>query len=141
MQIVDANVLINAVNRNAADHEVARDWLERALVGGRTLGFAWVAIVAFLRIATNPAALSDPLDPELAVRSVEGWLSEEASVVVDPISSHLAILQRLLLESDVTGNLVNDAHLAALAIEYGATVVSFDSDFARFDGIDWERPE
>jgi toxin-antitoxin system PIN domain toxin len=141
VQIVDANVLVNAVNRNAADHDVARDWLERALVGDSTLGFAWVVMVAFLRISTNPAALADPLDADLAGRSVEGWLGEDASVVVDPTSRHLAVLRRLLSSNDVSGNLVNDAHLAALAIEHDAAIVSFDRDFSRFEGVTWVEPE
>lgn len=141
MQIVDANVLVNAVNRNAAAHDAARDWLERALAGDRTLGFAWVVLIAFLRVSTNPAALDEPLDPDLAGRLVEGWLNEEASVVVDPGSRHLVVLRGLLNSSEIRADLINDAHLAALAIEHGATVVSFDRDFDRFHGLSWEQPE
>ena len=50
------------------------------------------------------------------------------------------MLARLLVDHQITGNLVPDAQLAALAIEHGLTVCSADTDFARFDEVRWENP-
>jgi predicted nucleic acid-binding protein len=50
------------------------------------------------------------------------------------------VLERLLAPTGVAGNLVNDAHLAALAVEHRAEIVSYDNDFSRFPGVRWITP-
>lgn len=140
MRLVDANVLLYAVNERASQHEAARNWLDRSLVGPETVGFAWSACLAFVRVATHPAVFARPLSSDAATTLVRDWLSAPAAVVVEATHRHVDVLATLLRDSGVGGNLVNDAHLAALALEHGATIVSFDTDFARFGGVRWERP-
>lgn len=140
MVLIDANVLLYAVNSRAPEHEASWTWLERSLRGNEGVGFAWIALLGFLRVGTNPAALGDPLDVETATAQVERWLSAPAAVVVQPTSRHAAILGGLLRQVGVGGNLVTDAHLAALAVEHDAAVVSFDRDFARFEGVRHRLP-
>jgi predicted nucleic acid-binding protein len=70
-----------------------------------------------------------------ALAQVESWLGAPAAVVVHPTSRHAAVLGGLLREAGTAGNLTTDAHLATLAVEHGADVVSYDRDFARFTGI------
>jgi toxin-antitoxin system PIN domain toxin len=138
--VVDANVLVYAVNRNAAEHRVAHDWLADALAGPEAVGFAWTVVLAFLRLTTHPAVFAHPLTAAQATEVAERWLEAPPAVTIDPTRRHLPLLRGLLEHAGTAGNLVGDAHLAALALESGATVVSFDRDFARFDGLRLLRP-
>ena len=140
MLIVDANVLLHAVNRDSPEHPHARAWLDAALAGPETVGFAWTVLLAFLRVSTHPAVFGQPLAPDDALAVVRSWLEQSTAAVVEPTSRHLAVLGGLLTEAGTAGNLVNDAHLAALAVEHAASLVSFDADFARFKGLDWINP-
>jgi predicted nucleic acid-binding protein len=69
---------------------------------------------------------------------VEHWIANPAARILHPTARHGAILRRLLMAAGTAGNLTTDAHLAALAIEHGGTVGSFDRDFERFPGVDFE---
>jgi uncharacterized protein len=140
MQVVDVNVLLYAVNRNAPHHEDARGWLDRALAGPRTVGFAWVVVLAFLRLSTRSGLFPKPLAVADAVAVVEAWLSQPAAVLVHPTARHLSVLHGLLAPVGSAGNLVTDAHLAALAAEHAAELVSYDTDFGRFPGLRWREP-
>ena len=138
--IVDANVLLYAVDRSSASHGAAREWLEDALSGPARVGVPWASLLAFQRIATHPRASAAPLTAEEAWTFVTEWLAADQTWVPVPGPRHREILGRLLVDGDLRGNLVTDAHLAALALEYGVGVCSFDSDFARFDGLRWTNP-
>jgi toxin-antitoxin system PIN domain toxin len=138
--VVDANVLLYAVNSDGAHHRAARDWFDRALGGSEAVGLAWTVILAFLRLGTNPTVFPHPLDAADAIRVVRGWLRSPVVLTLEPGDRHLAILDGLLGEAGSAGNLVTDAHLAALAIEHDATLVSYDADFSRFEGLRWQRP-
>jgi toxin-antitoxin system PIN domain toxin len=138
--LVDANVLVHAVNRRAREHETAAGWLGAALAGQETVGFAWTVILAFLRLSTHPAVFPNPLTPSEAAEVVERWLEAPVAVTVDPTRRHLSLVRGLLEQAGSAGNLVGDAHLAAVGLEHGASVVSFDRDFARFAGVRLVRP-
>jgi uncharacterized protein len=138
--LVDANVLVYAVNRRARGHAAAREWLLRALAGQEAVGFAWTVVLAFMRLTTHPAVFARPLTPGQASAVVEGWLGSRSAVTVEPTRRHLPLVRGLLEQVGTAGNLVGDAHLAALALEYGATMVSFDRDFAGFEGVAVVRP-
>jgi toxin-antitoxin system PIN domain toxin len=138
--LVDANVLLHAVNEGAREHAVARSWLARALEGAESIGLAWMALLAFLRLGTHSSVFPRPMTVEFAAGIVEAWLAAPASIVLEPTRRHLPILRGLLVETGSGGNLVADAHLAALALEHDATIVSFDRDFGRFDGLRWRLP-
>jgi len=140
MRLVDANVLLYAVNRAAPNHERSRAWLDGALAGDEAVGFAWVALLAFLRLATHPSVFARPLDAGQAVDVVRSWLAQPSAVVVEPGPRHAEVLGGLLAEAGAAGNLVNDAHLAALAIEHAALISTFDAEFGRFRGVRWARP-
>lgn len=140
MNLVDANVLLVATNRSDHRHGAARGWLDGALGGPETVGFAWIVVVAFLRLSTKVGLFPRPLAVGDAVEVVGRWLEQPGSVRVDPSTRHFALLSGLLSEVGTGGNLVNDAHLAALAIEHDAAVVTFDRDFGRFAGVRWRAP-
>ena len=140
MNIVDANVLLYAVNTDSNRHAESREWLDEALSGGAVVGFAWIVVLAFLRLATKPGLFPSPLSNDDALSTVDAWLAQPAAMVVEPTARHLSLLRELVTVVRATGNLVNDAHLAALAIEHRGRVVSYDTDFSRFPGVSWSQP-
>jgi uncharacterized protein len=129
------------VNRDAPHHLASRRWLDAALSGDEAIGFAWVVLLAFLRLATRPGLFPHPLPVEQAMVVLEAWLGRPMAILLEPTARHLSLLNGLLTPLATAGNLVSDAHLAALAIEYGGEVVSFDADFARFPGLRWHPPQ
>ncbi|MCE7883005.1 MAG: PIN domain-containing protein [Actinobacteria bacterium ATB1] len=138
--LIDANVLLYSVDRSSTFHAANKDWLEQALNGTRRVGIPWQTLNAFLRIATNPRATREPLEPGPAFELVEAWLDAPTVWVPEPGDGHREILGRLLRDFDLRGALVSDASLAALCIEHGLSIVSADSDFARFPEVDWINP-
>ena len=140
MRIVDANVLIYAVNGSSEHHRSARQWLDDALNSREPVAFSWTVLLAFIRITTHPAIFPSPLSTQGAVAVVRAWLAQPVSMVVEPTPRHVDVLAGLLAEAGTAANLVNDAHLAALALEHDAVLVSFDSDFGRFVGLRREVP-
>jgi uncharacterized protein len=138
--IVDANVLLYAVDTNSPFHESARGWLESSLNQPARLGLPWASLLAFQRISTHPRASARPLSPSQAWSFVADWLSADTVWVPTPGERHAEIIRDLIVAGDLRGNLVTDAHLAALAIEYGVGICSADSDFARFPQITWVNP-
>jgi uncharacterized protein len=141
VKLVDANVLLYAVNVDAPRHESSRRWLDRALSGDDTVAFGWVALLAFVRLVTKAGLFPRPLTVDEALDRVQAWLGAAPAVVVEPTPDHPAVLRRLLRDIGVGGNLVNDAHLAALALEHRCTVVSWDRDFSRFTDVQWQQPD
>lgn len=81
-----------------------------------------------------------PLTTDQAFDRVDRWLAQPPASVVEPTARHLEVVRSLLAGSAAAGNMVNDAHLAALAVEHRGTVVSYDSDFGRFAGVRWREP-
>ncbi|HLJ61099.1 MAG TPA: type II toxin-antitoxin system VapC family toxin [bacterium] len=135
MILVDVNLLLYAYNPAFEHHVRARDWLEEVLSHTDPVCLAWATILAFLRIATNPRAFEHPLTIREAVPIVSDWLAQPMVTIVEPGERHWTILQDLLTRVHARGPAVTDAHLAALAIEHGATLCSSDRDFERFPGL------
>lgn len=132
MIVLDTNVLIYAAHMSSAHHEQAVRWLDAAGERGQVLGLPWVAALGFLRITTNPRVFPDPFSPDEALDVLDGWLAHPNVTVPEPTTRHLQVLSGLLRESGTAANLTTDAHIAALAIEHGAAVATFDRDLARF---------
>ncbi len=140
MKLTDVNLLLYALDATAPRHRAARQWLEDRLSSTETFAFAWIVLLAFVRLSTNPRVFSSPLDAPEAFDVVEGWLAQPCATIVQPTERHLAVLRELLEPLGTAGNLTTDAHLAALAIEHGAELCSSDSDFSRFGGLRWSDP-
>lgn len=140
MNIIDANVLLYGVNEDADKHDEAREWLDGALNGQEPVGFAWLVLLAFIRLSTKVGLFPSPLTVDQATGQVEDWISQRPSVVVEPTPRHLPLLRGFLAETGTGGNLASDAHLAALASEHGARVITYDNDFERFSGVPWHTP-
>ncbi len=140
MKLVDANLLLYAVDETSPHHAVAKPWVERQLSGSETVAFAWAVLLAFVRLATNPRVFTAPLTAEEALDVVDSWLEQPNATVVHPTGRHSRLLRELLLTLGTAGNLTSDAHLAALSIEHGAQLCSGDGDFARFPRVRWFNP-
>ena len=140
MKLPDVNLLIYAVDVSSRHHARARPWLEQTLSGTEEVGFAWMALLGFARISTNPVAFGNALSPARAFEFIDSWLESPVAAVVHPSERHAGYLRDLLMPLGTAGNLTSDAHLAALAIEHGAELCSSDNDFARFEGLRWINP-
>ena len=140
MILVDANLLIYAVDRDSPHHSRARQWLEATLSRAEWVGIPWIAVLAFLRITTHPAVMRKPLAAAAAIGYVEGWLRQPCVKPIGPGEQHWPVLRSLLHASGAAGNLTSDAHLAALAIEHGCVIASADNDFRRFSGVTHVNP-
>ena len=140
MIVVDTNLLVYAVNRDAAQHTAARNWWETTLSGTTQVALPWLVLLAFIGLTTNPRILRAPATADQALRYVDQWLQQPYVVPVNPGERHWTILNRLLAGSGTAGNLATDAHLAAIAIEYGYVLYSADNDFKRFDRLQHVNP-
>lgn len=108
--------------------------------GTETVSLAWAVLLGFLRLTTSPRIVETPLTSSQAIDHIDRWLSHPVTTVIEPTPRHAAVLRDLLSGSGTAGNLVADAHLAALAIEHGAELCSADRDFGRFRGLRWTNP-
>jgi uncharacterized protein len=134
MILPDVNVLLHAVNPSAPQHTTAHGALMDAFLTGE-VAMSWPALTGFLRLSTRAGILASPMPITQALGVMQRWLSHPATVLVQPTPQHAALLGSLLIGAGRGGPLVTDAHLAALAIENDATLLSFDRDFARFAGL------
>ena len=138
--LIDINVLLYASISSFPEHQAARAWLDRQLSGSARVGFPWMTVLGYLRLATNGRLFSPQIAMATAWQRVSAWLACDAAWIPQPTERHAEVLGTLLARPGVYGNLVPDAHLAALAIEHGLTLCSTDGDFARFPGLRWENP-
>lgn len=140
MKIIDANLLLYALDNRSPRHAAARAWLEKTLSGAETVGLVWHVLIAFIRVSTRASVFEHPLDVDEALDLVDGWLAQPCTTVLSPSDRHGHMLRELLSPLGTAGNLTSDAHLAAIAIEHGAELCSCDHDFARFSGLRWSDP-
>ena len=138
--LLDANVLLYAVDEQSPSHVRCAEWVTGAFTGRHRIGLPWQTIGAFLRISTHPRVFARPLTSSDAWSIIDTWLGAPTCWIPQVSSRTADILGDLVKTLDVRGNLVTDAQLAALAIEHGVAVVSIDSDFARFMGLRWVNP-
>ena len=140
MILVDVNILLYATNAHSSQNEAAREWLDRQLSGSAAVGMPWITLLGFLRLATNARVVPRPATMQSAWQQVKAWLACEPAWIPQPTERHADVLAELLALPGLQGNLVTDAHLAALAIEHGLTLCSTDGDFARFPALVWRNP-
>ena len=140
MILVDANLLIYASATALPQHAAARTWLDGRLNGGEPVGLPWASLLAFVRVVTNPRVFRLASPVAAAWTQVEAWLDVPSVWIPEPSERHRLVLRELLRDTGIIGQLIPDAHLAALAIEHGLALCSTDGDFARFASLRWENP-
>ncbi len=140
MKLLDVNVILAAFREDHPHFEPARRYVEALSENGE--GFALTDLVAgsFIRIATNRRVFVDPAPVAEAFAYLRALRSQPGHLLLAPGPRHLALFEDLCRAGEADGDLVPDAELAALAVEHGAEVISFDRDFARFPGVRWSQP-
>ena len=141
MKLPDVNVLLYALDETSTRHAGAKTWLDETLSGSEEVGFAWVVLLAVLRLTTKPSVFARPLRASEAFDIIDDWLAQPCALVLQPTVRHLALMRGFLTAAGTAGNMTTDAHLAALSVEYGATICSYDADFARFPGVQLSNPD
>jgi uncharacterized protein len=137
----DTNVLVNATVLSSPHHDVARRLLTEAAEGARPWAIAWPSIYEFLRVVTHPRVLHPPMPSAAALGAVQAILASPPLVLLSESARHADLMTELLRTSGATGNLVHDAHIAALCIEHGVTeLVTGDRDFSRFRELKVHNP-
>ena len=140
MILADANLLVYSLHADTPKHAASKAWLDQALNGDEPLALCWLVAVAVIRITTNTQLFPAALTVEQALAVLDGWLEQPSVLLIQPGPDHWSILSGLLREIGTAGNLTNDAHLAALAIEHNCTLCSADADFRRFAGLRFHNP-
>ena len=140
MILVDVNLLLYASFNVTRFYDPARHWLDAQLNGPERVGLPWASLLGFMRLAANRHAVKSPVAPHQAWSHANNWLSVPGTWIPQPTDRHMDILGELLALPGMGGNLIPDAHLAALAMEHGLTLCSTDGDFARFPKLRWENP-
>lgn len=138
MKLVDTNVLLYAVDADSPYNKQSLTWIEDTLSGEPGMAMAWIAIVGFVRLSTRSGILRKPLSVVESLASVDDWLGHPHTHILNPGDRHADLFARLLLAAGTAGNLTNDAHMAALAIEHDAEIGTFDRDFKRFSGLKFQ---
>jgi uncharacterized protein len=138
--LVDSNLLFYAHDALSDFHDKARGWWDAQLSGTEPVCLCWPVLGAFIRIGTNARLHPRPMTLQEAVDRIRSWLEQPCVRVITATDRHWDIFRRLLLESNAAGNLVSDAHLAALAVEHNCELHSSDDDFSRFRGLKWTNP-
>ena len=133
MILLDANVLLYAYIEELPQHKKTSRWLENLLAQqAESVAVSWAGAAAFLRIATNKRILKQPWSIGEVAERLDGLLLHPMIQIIGPTESHWAIFRKILTEMKISGDIVMDAHIAALAVEHNASVATADKDFRRF---------
>ncbi len=136
----DVNILIYAYDESSKQHAQAKEWWKNQLNGTQMVGLSWVVLLGFIRIMTHPRIYENPYSPPEILKIIGSWLDQPHVKIILPSDQHFARLSELLIRVGTAGNLMTDAHLAALAMERGLILQTTDADFARFPNVKWKNP-
>jgi uncharacterized protein len=129
----DVNVLLYASDTSSPVYEAARRFLKQASAGGDLFCLGWPTVMSYLRIATHPGIFSSPLTPAEALRNVDALVALPHVRLLAEESGFLEVYREVTGGFPVRGNLVPDAHLAALLKQHGVrTLYTRDADFRKF---------
>ena len=140
MILPDSNLLIYAHMEQAKAHAAAKSWWESAVNSGAAIGLTWTTILGFLRLTTRRVVYQPPLTISQAEQHIAAIFTQPNIRIVEPGQRHAALLFQLLREAGIAGDLTTGAHLAAVALEWNATVYSADADFARWPAVKFVNP-
>jgi toxin-antitoxin system PIN domain toxin len=138
--IPDLNLLLYAYDTESPHHAEAVDWWQICLSSSTAVGLPGVVLFGFMRLSTSLYAYRMPMTPKVAAKHIQSWLEQPCAQVIEPGRRHIHHVLELLVQIGTAGNLVTDAQIAALAIEYDAVIHTADTDFLRFPGVRWWNP-
>lgn len=140
MILPDVNVLVYAHREDAPNHPAYRNWLQTVISSSPAYGMAELVLSGFLRVVTHPRIFDPPSTMEQALAFVSDVCNQPNCVLIRPGPRHWGIFEELCRSTNVKGNLVPDAYLAALAIESGSEWITTDRDYSRFPQLSWRHP-
>jgi uncharacterized protein len=141
VRALDTNVLVYSEIRTSRHHRTARSILRESAEAAEAWAIPWPCVYEFLRVVTHPRVYHPPVPSSVALSDLERILSSPSLVLLHETERHADVMAGVLRRSGVSGNLVHDAHIAALCLEHGVTeLVSGDRDFARFTGLRVRNP-
>ena len=140
MILPDANLVLYAYVEDFPQHLKSKSWFEKTIADGEEIGLAWQVITAFVRIGTNPKLFKKPMTLAQVETRLAALIAQPNVKLIVPTENHWQIFLKLLKETNAQGDLVMDAHLAALAIEHNARLASTDRDFKLFSNLNYFNP-
>jgi uncharacterized protein len=138
--LLDVNVALAAHREDHPHHRPTRSWFDGMLAGDEPFAVPVTVWASFLRLATNRRIFDVPTPRPDAFAFIEATCAQPLHVPLGPGPRHLPLLRRLCDEAEATGDLVPDAVIGAIAVEYSCELVTLDRDFARFDSVRHRRP-
>jgi uncharacterized protein len=140
MIVPDINLLVYTYNELAPMHSKARNWWETLLSSDELVGIPWAVSIGFIRLMTHRQVLEKPMAVEACCEIVQEWFGRSNVQPLEPGTRHLSIFRSLLSRIGTGGNLVTDAHVAALVVEHSCELHTNDDDFSRFPGLRFLNP-
>ena len=138
---LDVNVLLYASDRSSERHHDARQFLDSCAARPEVLCLTWPTLMSYLRIATHPSIFAAPLTPEEALSNIVSLLTLPHVRVVSEQDGFIDAYKHVTDAMTVRGNLVADAHVAAILFQNGVrTLYSNDRDFRKFESLDVRNP-
>jgi toxin-antitoxin system PIN domain toxin len=138
---LDTNILVHAHRRGTVHHEAALALVRELSEGPAPYGLFWPSLYEFLRLVTHHRVFDPSSTPAESVEAIRDFIAPPVVRVLSETVHHPALLDRVIRETGVTGNLIHDAHLVALALEHGVhEILTLDGDFARFPQVASRNP-
>ena len=138
---LDVNVLLYASDRSSDRHLRARRFVETCAAGPEILCLTWPTLMSYLRIATHPRIFAAPLSPDEALGNVSALIRLPHVRAVCELDGFVDAYRHVTGETPVRGNLVPDAHVAAILFQHGVrTLYSNDRDFRKFPSLELRDP-
>jgi hypothetical protein len=141
MKALDTNVLVYAEIVSLPHHRAAKALLKELVEGPAPWAIPWPCVYEFLRVVTHPRVFHPPVPLDVALADVNAILGSPTLLLLSETARHREILDRLLQDAGATGNLIHDAHIAALCLEHGVSeLMTGDRDFRRFESLSISNP-
>ena len=140
MILTDVNVVIYAFRADSRDHVNYKTWLEDVINGPAAYGISPQILSSVVRICSHPRIFAQPSDIDEMLEYCGILLGQPNATIIVPGDRHWTLFGKLCVDARATGNLVQDAWNAALAIEAGCEWITTDRDYARFPGLKWRSP-
>lgn len=136
MQAIDTNILIYAEVDSNGHHGAAVRLLKNLSEGPRPWAIPWPCVYEFLRVVTHPRVFHPPVPLDVALNDLGSILASPSLVLLAETDQHVSLFDQVIRQASATGNLIHDAHIAALCLEHGVSeLLTGDRDFSRFEGL------